>query len=76
MKVGDLVKPAAAQLLNCAKIGIIISIIQRSEHDMGGERTEDYALVMWSEKPGIFTDQISHERISLIDKIEVVSESR
>ena len=69
MNIGDLVQPGRMNLLNCAKIGIIISIIRRSEHDMGGERTEDYALVMWSEKPGIFTDQISHERISQLESV-------
>ena len=69
MKIGDLVKPGRMQLLNCAQVGIIISIIRRSEHDMGGEHVEDYAVVMWSEKPGIFTDQISHERMSQLESI-------
>jgi hypothetical protein len=64
------------QLLNNARIGIIISIEPSTGPDMGSEATEEYALVMWAKKPGIFTDQISQERLSLIDKIEVVSESR
>ncbi len=75
MKVGDLVKPGRMQLLNCARIGIIVSIHRaRGKVLHGTAIDEDYALVMWSEKSGIFTDQISQERLSQIER--VINESR
>jgi hypothetical protein len=70
MKVGDLVKPGKMHLLNNARIGIIISISSIQRHDLSVTAlAEDCALVMWSEKPGIFTEQLSSERLILLERV-------